>query len=89
MLLVNGNPVGNINLRKGWEIDFVTCPDNEYFFSEGNLTNYCHLAHFWSFHSGGGNWLLADGSVQFMTYDAGQTVIPEMSSIILTATWSR
>jgi prepilin-type processing-associated H-X9-DG protein len=32
-------------------------------------------------NSGGANWLLADGSVQCMTYDAGQTVIPEMSSI--------
>jgi prepilin-type processing-associated H-X9-DG protein len=36
---------------------------------------------FWSFHSSGANWLFADGSVQFLTYDAAQTTIPKMSSI--------
>jgi prepilin-type processing-associated H-X9-DG protein len=47
----------------------------------GDMLSYCHLGHFWSFHSGGGNWLLADGSVAFMTCDAGESVIPEMAGI--------
>jgi prepilin-type N-terminal cleavage/methylation domain-containing protein/prepilin-type processing-associated H-X9-DG protein len=34
-----------------------------------------------TFHSGGGNWLLGDGSVTFMTYDAGPKIIPEMADI--------
>jgi prepilin-type processing-associated H-X9-DG protein len=55
-----------------------SCPDKSYF-SEGDLTSYCHTNHFWSFHPGGGNWLLADGSVQFITYDVGDTTIPLMA----------
>jgi prepilin-type N-terminal cleavage/methylation domain-containing protein len=56
------------------------CPTQSYF-SPGDLNNYCHVNHFWSFHHNGGNWLLCDGSVRFMTYDAGVTVIPPMATI--------
>jgi prepilin-type processing-associated H-X9-DG protein len=56
------------------------CPDRSYF-SPGDLASDCHANHFWSFHSGGGNWLLCDGSVKFMDYSAGKTVIPAMASI--------
>jgi prepilin-type processing-associated H-X9-DG protein len=34
-----------------------------------------------AFYDGGGNWLLCDGSVRFMTYSAGETVIPAMATI--------
>ncbi len=78
--------VGNVNQRytlnlTRWTPNAnPTCPDVAYF-SPGDVNNGCDLAHFWSLHSGGGNWLLADGSVQFMTYDAGETTIVEMAGI--------
>jgi prepilin-type processing-associated H-X9-DG protein len=51
------------------------------FFEPGDLSTSCHGNHFWSFHPGGGNWLLCDGSVRFMSYTAGTTVIPDMAII--------
>jgi prepilin-type N-terminal cleavage/methylation domain-containing protein/prepilin-type processing-associated H-X9-DG protein len=55
------------------------CPALSYF-SPGDLINYCHSNHYWSFHYSGGNWLMCDGSVHFMDYSAGTTVIPQMAT---------
>lgn len=56
------------------------CPSPGYF-GPDSPGNRCAATHFWSFHPGGGTWLLADGAVRFMTYDAALTVLPAMSSI--------
>jgi prepilin-type N-terminal cleavage/methylation domain-containing protein/prepilin-type processing-associated H-X9-DG protein len=66
--LVTGGPTGS------------PCPARSYF-SPGDVNHPCDVDHFWSFHEGGGNWLLCDGSVRFMTYSAGTTVIPVMATI--------
>jgi prepilin-type N-terminal cleavage/methylation domain-containing protein/prepilin-type processing-associated H-X9-DG protein len=51
------------------------------FFAPGDLDDYCDVNHFWSFHAGGGNWLMCDGSVHFLLYAAGTTLIPDMATI--------
>jgi prepilin-type N-terminal cleavage/methylation domain-containing protein/prepilin-type processing-associated H-X9-DG protein len=58
----------------------IPCPERSYF-SPGDLVDSCHTNHFWSFHAGGANWILCDGSVRFMDYSAGTTVIPPMATI--------
>jgi prepilin-type N-terminal cleavage/methylation domain-containing protein len=50
-----------------------------------------HRYHFWSFHPGGGQWALADGSVRFITYESdgpeseteggAETVLQRLASI--------
>lgn len=50
------------------------------YFSPGRLNNSCDTNHYWSFHSGGANFVLGDGSVRFFQYSAGTTVIPAMAT---------
>jgi len=58
---------------------YPNCPVGPYHFQAGNISNQCDQFHFWSFHSGGSNFLMGDGSVRFLSYDA-DTVLPAMST---------
>jgi prepilin-type N-terminal cleavage/methylation domain-containing protein len=68
------------------EIDVNIPAQTEYvpheYYRPGSLEdpNYYHRWHHWSMHANGGNWLLGDGSVRFITYAAGNTVLPAMAT---------
>jgi prepilin-type N-terminal cleavage/methylation domain-containing protein/prepilin-type processing-associated H-X9-DG protein len=47
-------------------------------FKAGDLNNPCDQIHFWSLHSGGGNWLLGDGSVRFASYSLSHGTLQEL-----------
>jgi prepilin-type processing-associated H-X9-DG protein len=45
------------------------CPQGNVGLKPGNINNPCDQTHFWSFHSGGANFLNGDGSVRFLNYN--------------------
>ncbi|MGL4554263.1 MAG: DUF1559 domain-containing protein [Gemmataceae bacterium] len=52
------------------------------FYRPGELSDpdQRHRWHYWSLHAGGGNWLLADGGVRFLSYAAGKQILPAMAT---------
>ena len=57
------------------------CPVGPYQFGPGTPNNPCDQFHFWSFHSGGANFLYADASVHFLAYTVSPVqVMPAMAT---------
>jgi prepilin-type N-terminal cleavage/methylation domain-containing protein len=56
------------------------CPTGRQYFQPGRLPNTCDMNHFWSLHTGGGNWIFADTSVHFISYSAAINVIPKLAT---------
>ncbi|MFO0970532.1 MAG: DUF1559 domain-containing protein [Gemmataceae bacterium] len=77
----DGSGVGDVVLgaRSNSYASSLGCSTAFVGFQQGDLTNSCHQAHFWSFHTGGANFLLGDASVRFLTYGAN-AVLPQFSS---------
>ncbi len=64
----------NVNAAFAW-----FCPPGPYHFQAGSINNQCDVFHFWSPHSGGANFLFADGHVQFLTYSA-DSILPALAT---------
>jgi prepilin-type N-terminal cleavage/methylation domain-containing protein/prepilin-type processing-associated H-X9-DG protein len=56
-----------------------TCPVPA-FFSPGDVSDDCSFNHFWSYHEGGANFALADGSVRFIGYGAGTSTLLQLAT---------
>jgi prepilin-type N-terminal cleavage/methylation domain-containing protein/prepilin-type processing-associated H-X9-DG protein len=57
----------------------VQCPEGPYDFSPGRLADPCSVYHYWSLHTGGGNFLFADGAVRFLSYSAN-ALLPSLAT---------
>lgn len=55
------------------------CGPGTYTFAPGSINDQCDMFHFWSPHSGGANFLFADGSVRLLRYDAAP-IMPALAS---------
>jgi prepilin-type processing-associated H-X9-DG protein len=56
---------------------YLGCSTAKVGLQPGVLSNNCDQAHFWSVHSGGANFLKADGSARFMNYN-NNSVLPAL-----------
>jgi prepilin-type N-terminal cleavage/methylation domain-containing protein/prepilin-type processing-associated H-X9-DG protein len=55
------------------------CPSTKVGLQPGNMDTTCDQVHFWSFHTSGANFLMADGHVRFVNW-SGDAVLPAMST---------
>jgi prepilin-type N-terminal cleavage/methylation domain-containing protein/prepilin-type processing-associated H-X9-DG protein len=71
--------IDNIFAHPNTEAFVSGCPYPAYFRPEKSPSERCAVTHYWSLHPNGANWLLADGSVRFISYQ-GVTTITQMAS---------
>jgi prepilin-type N-terminal cleavage/methylation domain-containing protein/prepilin-type processing-associated H-X9-DG protein len=75
----SGDSVLGVYERNALPVRRGSCAPGNYPFMAGSLNNQCDMFHFWSVHSGGANFLFADGAVRFLSYSAAP-VMPALAS---------
>jgi prepilin-type N-terminal cleavage/methylation domain-containing protein len=66
----DGSGVGDV-IMGAREVGYaasIGCPASKVGFQQGDVHNPCDQVHFWSLHTAGGNFLLADASVHWVSY---------------------
>ncbi len=76
-----GTDFNSILANPNREASIITGCATPAYFGPDVVSNKCAAMHYWSLHTGGGNWLLGDGSVRFFQYAAGTTTLPQMASL--------
>jgi prepilin-type processing-associated H-X9-DG protein len=56
---------------------YINCPASKVGFQPGSINVDCDQLHYFSMHSGGGNFVFGDGSVRFVAYSAN-SVLPQL-----------
>ncbi|QJW99447.1 DUF1559 family PulG-like putative transporter [Frigoriglobus tundricola] len=86
--LTNSNGISQgYPFQEGWT-GVTPCPVPGVF-GPSSMTNYCAWNAPNSMHTGGGNFVFADGHVAFLTFSVGSTLMPDGSKTILEALVSR
>src|SRR5205085_7934823 len=61
-------------------VAYKDCPKGPYGYGPGTAQNQCDQFHFWSFHLGGANFLMADGSVRVLGYSTGAPILDMLAT---------
>jgi prepilin-type processing-associated H-X9-DG protein/prepilin-type N-terminal cleavage/methylation domain-containing protein len=68
-----------LGVREWNDMHMPGCTEGPYHFQDGRLDDQCSQFHYWSLHSGGGNFLFVDGAVRFMVYTA-DSILPALAT---------
>ncbi len=87
----DGSGVGDV-LMGARSVNYAAalgCNTNKVGFQPGNFNNPCDQVHWWSPHTGGGNFLLGDGSIRFFAYSTTDGGQPGNTNSVLVQACSR